>query len=76
VPPENQVMQKNLSEEFGAKVKYVLDSEAGHDVNDERVAELISWIYGNIPGSGVNVEDELLPPDDDWGKHGTFAAFD
>lgn len=54
--------QQALYEHFGANVKYVLDPEGKHTQDEGVLAQAITHIYGHIPGSGVNVDDELLVP--------------
>lgn len=76
MPPANQVCQKDLVEKYGADVKYVNDPEAGHNMASDVPAQMITWIYGNISGSGIGIDDPLKDADSDWSSHGTFAAFD
>lgn len=76
MPPANQQCQRDLAELLGSEVKYVEDPDAGHDYADDVPAQAISWVYGNIPGSGVNKDDELLPADDNWSEGGKLVKFD
>lgn len=39
-------------------------------------AQAITWIYGNIDGSGVNEDDLLREPDYNWSKNGKLVQYD
>lgn len=73
MPPANQSAQKALFENYGAKIMYVENAESGHNMPSETPAEGLSWILGNIPGTGI--EDGYMPEADTSLSQGNLIAF-
>ena len=60
---------------FGANVKRVL-ADVGHGFTPDGVADLIHYLYSNLPGSGVNPSDAASRPNRNWKDDGYLIKFD
>jgi hypothetical protein len=77
VPPINQKIQAGLLEEFNANLNHMFDPDMGHFFGEDVPRQIITYIYENLPNSGINSGGASKGKADDWrdAKHGVFNAF-
>ena len=78
MPPANQKAQVGLLKEFGAKVYHMIDPNQGHGFGDDVPRRIITYLYENLPNSGIKPGDPSkgkTPGDWRHPNNGVFTPF-